>query len=475
MRYNKTMTGEINIHNLFKKDIDLYIKNDPYLSGLKEYKYIFRSPLEKELPIHTPGIYIITGARQVGKTTFLKLLIKKLLIEDNISPKQIFYITCDLFQRFEELNIVLQQVIKEVDLEKHFYIFLDEITYVKEWDRAIKYFADMGYLKNSTLIITGSDSVILKEAMKKFPGRRGQSAKTDFHYWPISFSEYLKLMNFEINSKTKKLLDEFIENPLDISFKEIEKGFDTKTLMEINKYFERYLITGGFITAINNFEKSNKIDKYVYQTYLQWVIGDFLKKNKKEYFLKEIIFVLFERIAKQITFSDISSKTQIQHHATVEDYLSNLEDMDIIFIQYALREDKLKKAYKKAKKIHFSDPFIATTLLSWANEFDEWDFVNKNIINETQFKSSLIENVIVSLFRRKYKTFYIKSEGEVDLALIFENKIIPIEIKWSDNLKKGDLKQILKFKKGIIAYKGPQFGRFEHLYVIPAPILATIP
>lgn len=69
---------------------------------------------------------------------------------------------------------------------------------------------------------------------------------------------------------------------------------------------------------------------------------------------------------------------------------------------------------------------------------------------------------------------FIKAENEVDLALIMGNSFIPIEIKYSPNLKQSDLKQIFKYPKGIIGYNGLQTGQFQHLQVLPLPLLALL-
>ncbi|MEW6687089.1 MAG: hypothetical protein AB1393_12950 [Candidatus Edwardsbacteria bacterium] len=83
------MKNELQPHNLFKKDINSYLNNDPHLNHLRDMKYIFRSSLEKKIPLHLPGIYILTGGRQVGKSTLIKLVIKNLLMEEKVSPHQI--------------------------------------------------------------------------------------------------------------------------------------------------------------------------------------------------------------------------------------------------------------------------------------------------------------------------------------------------------------------------------------------------
>jgi hypothetical protein len=470
------MRLEFQPHNLFLKDIDFYLKNDPNLSNLEGAAYVLSPSLVREIPLSTPGIYILTGARQVGKTTLLKLIIKKLLLEEKIEPGRIFYLPCDIIKDYRELMSEMEQFFLSKPEEGYFYLFIDEVTYVKEWDRVIKHFADLGYFRRGCVLIPGSDQVILKEGMQRFPGRRGVSAKTDFHYYPLSFSEFVKLLEpgfagriEEIGASSAVLLKERPAGGLDIFDELLENSFINRLL----ELFNGYLLNGGFLTAINGYAGCGRINRHIYSTYVQWVLGDFIKRNKRENFLKDIILTISERLGKQISYHNITAVTDIQNHSTVREYAQILEDMDIFFVQQALREDKLKAAPKKLKKIHFSDPFIAASLICWARDVSEnWDFVEKNIAADGQLRSDIIEGTISSLFKRKYKTFYIKAEAEVDLAVIIDRTFYPIEIKYTKSLRKSDLKQILKYKNGIIGYKGSAVGKFEHLYVLPLPVLA---
>lgn len=469
------MRLEFQPHNLFYNNIKSYLENDPNLNNLKNLKYVFNSQLLDEIPLNIPGIYILTGGRQVGKTTLIKLFIKKLLVQGKITPNQIFFLPCDILNTYQDLVYEIEQFVAQIKKEKHFYLFIDEITYVKEWDRAIKHFADLGYFKQGSVLITGSDSIILKEGMKRFPGRRGEAEQSDFHYFPISFSEYVIL----IEPALKKDVNNIKDLSQDISklshqgMSIFEEFLQHEKMTIFIKLFNQYLITGGFLTALNELAKNKKIKNYVYNTYIQWIIGDFLKKEKKEYFLKDIVLALSERLGNQISFHNLTAFTNIQNHSTTHEYLKILEDMDVLFIQEALREDKLRASPKKLKKINFSDPFIALALICWAKDIQSnWDFVNENIIMENKLKPHIVEGCISSLFKRKYKTYYIKAQGEVDLALLNKNTFFPIEIKWTENLKTSELKQILKYKKGLIGYKGRQIGKYEHLDVLPLPLLA---
>ena len=56
--------------------------------------------------------------------------------------------------------------------------------------------------------------------------------------------------------------------------------------------------------------------------------------------------------------------------------------------------------------------------------------------------SHLVEAVVATHFRRHYPTYYIKAENEVDIAYIDNDKFWPVEVKWTNQLRPNDLKQI---------------------------------
>nr|WP_233185626.1 AAA family ATPase [Thermotoga sp. SG1] len=110
----------------------------------------FREILEEK-----PGIYTIRGPRQIGKTTFLKLYIKK-LIEDGVKPSNIFFFTCDgIGDRFDLIETVRAffQMFEGKPGEIR-YIFIDEITTIEDWQKSLKYFVDIGLLDNFLVILS---------------------------------------------------------------------------------------------------------------------------------------------------------------------------------------------------------------------------------------------------------------------------------------------------------------------------------
>jgi len=75
----------------------------------------------------------------VGKSTALILLVKELL-ERGVHPKSVFYLSCDAIADYRELAEVLRMYLKVRRAEgiSSSYILLDEVTYPREWFRAVK-------------------------------------------------------------------------------------------------------------------------------------------------------------------------------------------------------------------------------------------------------------------------------------------------------------------------------------------------
>ena len=64
--------------------------------------------------------------------------------------------------------------------------------------------------------------------------------------------------------------------------------------------FERYLVHGGFLTAINDMAEHNRILPPTFATYSDWIRGDMLKRNKQEHNLKDLLSGIIKRIGREL-------------------------------------------------------------------------------------------------------------------------------------------------------------------------------
>ena len=153
------------------------------------------------------------------------------------------------------------------------------------------------------------------------------------------------------------------------------------------------------------------------------------------------------------------------------DYVELLERMDAVAVVPALREDKLGPAPKKAKKLTFCDPFILHAVRAWLDPSQ--DPYNDQILELSQdpvWASQTVEACVANHFRRFFPTYYIKAQGEVDIAYIRAGRFWPVEIKWTNQLHPKALKQIARYGNGEIWSKSRRVGEIDGVKVLPLPI-----
>ena len=440
-------------HNLHLESLNIFTQQDPNLRALTNQKLVHKSSLLDDLPQGEAGIYTITGGRQIGKTTLLKQWMKQ-IIKNNVSPESVLYLTGELIDDHHALVRIVTESLKQ----RLQYLLIDEITYIRNWDKGIKYLADIGSFENVMLVLTGSDLVVIKEARMRFPGRRGLSDNVDFHLFPLSFYEYVNLNN-QIKSDG---ISDLIKDGANAS----------KDLVNIlHKEFDNYLVHGGFLTAINGMAIHNRILPATFATYSDWIRGDMLKRNKLEHNLEDILLGVIKRIGSQITWNALSRELTIDHPKTISDYIEILQSMDVLYVQSALLEDKLAAAPKKAKKVIFSDPFIFHATNAWLNPCkDPFEMLLRPQVESPESCSKIVESCVVNHYQRKFPVFYIKAKAEVDIAYVNKERFWPIEVKWTGQLRPKELKQILKYSNGKILTKTQITGKIQGIPTEPVPL-----
>ena len=442
-------------HNSHRENPDWFSANDPQLRHLDQCAFRHRSALLDRLPRGTPGIYSLGGGRQTGKSTLLKQWMAELL-SDAVPPAAISYLTGELIDDHHSLLRHIDTHMSESPRGRCNYLIVDEVTYIRNWDMGAKYAADAGMLENTVLVVTGSDLSFMQEARMRFPGRRGESAVRDFHLHPLSFREFVALEN---------------------SIEDVEGNLPKPSAMPdetvdlIYDAFDRYLLHGGYLTAINDLAEHGAIGQSVLATYSDWIRGDVLKRGKQEAYLREVLAAIVRRYTSQVTWNGLAQDLSIDHPRTVADYVELLERMDAVAILPALREDKLGPAPKKAKKLTFCDPFILHAVRAWLEPCP--DPYNDQILplsRDSVWSSQVVEACVANHFRRFFPTYYIKAQGEVDIAYVRVGRFWPVEVKWTSQLRPKSLKQIARYGNGEIWSKSRHAGEIQGVKTFPLPI-----
>ncbi len=406
------------------------------------------------------AIHIITGPRQTGKSTSLKLKIKQLLIK-KITPQAIFYYNCDaLSSKKDIIDLVLNYI--ELNKFDKYYIFLDEISSVVNWPYAVKWLTDEGFLKNCILYLTGSSSINLKKSGEYLPGRRGSGLNIDF--FPLSFYQVLEIKKYHLKKIDFKDVD---------LIKKLQK-IDLLNLSSINKEFTSFLSTGGFLPIINNPE-----NPLIHQIYQETLKSEIIKNGKNEKNMRMVIKKLINSLSAETSYTNIAEEAELGSKNTVIDYLDFL--VNSYFLHELLFFDINQKKYilKKNKKFHFTDPYIIWLLWGYftGNGVDLKVFNRKVIGNLDLFIfgtdiSKVIENFIASELVKANKKFYFyKNSRELDFYV--PKNELGIEVKYKNNITQEDIKSVMKAKNKIIISKKTLEKR-DDILIIPAHLFSLL-
>lgn len=349
-------------------------KEDHHLSALN------KMPFQREFPkieLKT-GVYAIRGPRQVGKSSWMKTL----LSEQVKKGKSCFFVSCENFEDFKDLSLFLDSV-KEREV-----IFLDEISFVKDWSRSIKHKVDSG--SKQTFVITGSNASDIRKGIDLMPGRWG--AGGEFFLLPMLFDEYLKM---------RAMAGWAVEDRLSC--------------------LEKFFISGGFPSAVAESGDAGKIPLNSMKNYWLWLKGDVIKQGRQEVYLTETLIQLAKTLCTPISLQSLAQKTQMGSHHTAMQYVTTLEDSFALRTLYAVDLNEGSYRFRKDKKFYFSDPLIYHMAMN----------VKGKLKTKSQDFEKISEMVAHEYLFRSYKRFgYFSSKnGEVDFVLPHE---WAIEVKWVD-------------------------------------------
>lgn len=437
-----------------------HIREDKHLKDLEKKMYKWEPEILKNIKLSPNNIFSLRGPRQIGKTTLVKLLIKDLL--QKVEEKAIFFWNCEEIIDFRELSVILRDYLEfsKINQIKEKYIFLDEISKVKNWQRSIKSLEDSGELNGCCIFLTGSHVLDIKHGMERLPGRTGKKGK-DYLLLPMTFRDFITLLKPEIAKKLKKIKN--------VSIKEINNKIENAKIFnsELEILFKQYLIAGGFPLVINEFFTSKNIPDYVYELYSKWVIGDIVKWGKQEKILIQLLRSIITKQASAISWDSLAKDSEIKSHKTVSSYVEVLENMFVLLTLHFFELNKKMPNFNKNKKLYFIDPFIYHV------------FNKKLYFKENEINPALVEATVISnLSRLSYEQlppsiYYWKNKKEVDAVLKVKNDLLPFEIKYQTKISKQDYKGLYYFNKGIMVTKD-FLNKGEKYSAIPAHILLSV-
>ena len=356
---------------------------------------------------HFPAV-VIAGARQTGKTTLIKTLIG--------AREGMTYVTLD-YPRIRELarsdpELFLQQYPAPV--------IIDEVQYAPELLPYIKIRIDE-QRENGRYFLTGSQMFrLMKNVSESLAGRVGILS-----LYALSRAEIYGTDETPFLPSNKLIVkhEETITTVFDRIFRGSMPQMVIDPALTPEAYFGEYL-----------------------QTYLERDIRDLIEIKNESKFLKFISCVA-ARTAQELNLSDIGKDVGVDGK-TADNWLSLLVTSGLVYLLQPYSGNTIKRIVKRPK-LYFMDTGLACYLSLWNDP---------RVLENSAMAGAMFETYVVSEIIKGYTNkgidvrsrlaYYRDSNGkEIDLMIIENGTIYPIEIKRSADPGKDALKNFSVLSK----------------------------
>lgn len=396
-----------------------------------------------------PSVEIIKGPRQIGKTTEIKMIVRE-LINKGQNPKSIGCFTGDIISRHRDLFEILKAFSQHLELNniKKGNFFIDEISSVRDWQKAVKAFVDAGLGKNVHLVVTGSSSIELRKGYERMPGRR--NGGKDYLFLPVNFGKFCSMVNPGKDIQKIKFR-EIVESKN--SFEKFRNAVSSETAF-YKKHFMDYIKIGGFPRSISDFIKHKKISADTLLIYQAVLFSEFEKYKKSITTLMQVMGEIARSLTSAVSYNAIMKNIEIASANTVKEYIEML-CLAYLGIQVSCVDISKKRGFnRKDKKIYLIDPVIFKVLeekLKIAIPCESGLSENMAAVHMARF---FVRNWIE--FGIPANLYYWKSAkgNEVDFVIFLDGKPFGIEVKYQNIISPWDEMSIRKgIGRGIIVTK----------------------
>ncbi len=339
--------------------------------------------LKKELT--TEEVIVITGPRQVGKTTTIYWLLDQLESKNkiyfdlqNISDRELFET-----KNFDALVNEFEN--RGLNIAEKLYIAIDEIQLLETIPDIVKYLHDHYNIK---FFLTGSSSFYIKNKFSESMAGR----KVIYEMFPLRFQEFLnfKGVGYDLPEKIDTN-GEFNKNAYNL----------------LSPLYREYIEYGGLpkIVLTEDIERKRLLLEEIFSSYITLdieAIADFKSSSN----LRKLIKLLASRIGSNTNVNEISKILGISR-PTIDSYIEFLEKTYLIR-NIEVYSKSINVQTRKAGKIYFVDTGIAN--------------LNADISSGSKYENTLCHQL--SFYGNL--NYYSKRDGEIDFIL---NRSLSLEAK----------------------------------------------
>jgi len=377
-------------------------------------------------------VILITGPRQVGKTS---------LLEHLRGPERRYVTLDDMNLRAlarTDPALFLQQFPPPV--------LIDEVQYAPELFPAIKFAADRNPVPGS-FWLTGSQSFpLMKGVSESLAGRVA----------------ILNLLGFSAREADRRLVAVPPFLPEKVVLKQRENSAAKSTLAAV---YER-IWRGGFPALVSGKVRDRDLFYRSYvQTYLQRDVRDLLKVGDLDQFML-FLKATAARTGQLLNFTDLARDCGMSVN-TARNWMAVLQASHQVFLLPAWHTNLSKRLYT-TPKLHFLDTGLCAYLTEWSSP----ETLSAGAMSGAILKTYVVGEVLKSWwYRGKEPALYHyrdKDKREIDLLIAHDGRLYPLEIKKSATLRAEDAAAF-----GLLERQGAKCGTGVILSLCPDHLALT--
>jgi predicted AAA+ superfamily ATPase len=374
--------------------------DDPHLRRLRRQPARLPSPQVQDIDLTCPAVHILRGPRQVGKSTDLKLLIRRAL-DEGFPPGQVIYLSLDLLED-QPAGELVDSVERALDLagprgEGPRLILLDEVTSARRWRTSVKVMWDDGRIDRDIVMCTGSSAIDLAEdAVERLPGRRGPGR--DVLVLPQDFGSFAHAVDSNVPPGPGLSIGEILTED-----GKAEMMSARVHLPVLQPALERYLAFGGLPAAVaeavaGGREPSEEVRRVLWDS----LIKETQRRGASVPATQALMERIMRSLGSKVSWSKLADELAVPLGAqrrrkgaakndprTVQSYIEFLAGGYFALILYFWRQDSGSGNPAKDKKIYFGDPLLHTITASRTGLPDD--------------RHAKVENAVALALHRRYE------------------------------------------------------------------------
>ena len=290
----------------------------PRLEALTEATAVFRLEFGlNELPTE-PGLILVRGARQFGKSTWLEGVLRDTAAR--YGPGSALFLDGDYLRDADHLAAELSRLAgafrRDAPVRR---LFVDEITAIAGWEQGIKRVLDRGELRRVLVITTGSRAADLRHGAERLPGRKGRLDRSSYLFLPIPYSEFLRAGGHALGPRA----------------------------------LGSYLLSGGSPLACGEFLRAGRLTEWVVDVVRDWVQGECARSGRSRRSLVAVMEQLHRHGATPFGQTKLAREAGLANNTVAAGWIDMLSDLLCVGTSPAWDASRRAEVPRKPAKFPF--------------------------------------------------------------------------------------------------------------------------